>query len=308
MSAPNRDARCRFLIETCDVRGELLQLADSRERATANTDYPPVVDRLLGEAFVAAVLLAGTIKFDGKMTFQVRGEGDVHLLVVQVNADAQYRGLARWTSIPEPDATLGDIFGADARLTITIEARLGAEPYQGIVPLEGDSLADAIASYFRASEQLPTQLILDVSTDVACGLLLQRLPMSEANVASQIDEDEGWQRATALADTLESGELAHTAPEVILHRLYHEERVRVFDADTPVFHCGCSRARTDAMLAGLGQKEVESIIAERGAVDIDCEFCDANYRYDAVDVAALFNEQLSDVVHPDSADAPPTRH
>jgi len=138
------DARRRFLIESCDVRGDLVRLGQSRREATANTDYPPVIDRLLGEAFVSAVLLAGTIKFDGRMTFQVRGDGAIHLLVVQVAADASYRGLARWSHVPADDASLVECFGEDARLTITIEARAGVEPYQGIVPLEGDNLADRL--------------------------------------------------------------------------------------------------------------------------------------------------------------------
>jgi len=154
------DARRRFLIESCDVRGDLVRLGQSRREATANTDYPPVIDRLLGEAFVSAVLLAGTIKFDGRMTFQVRGDGAIHLLVVQVAADASYRGLARWSHVP----------------------------------------ADAIAAYFRSSEQLPTELTLEVDSEAASGLLLQRVPAA----ADPESADEGWARATLLAGTLES--------------------------------------------------------------------------------------------------------
>ncbi len=279
------DERRRFLIESCDVRGDLVRLGDSLREATANTDYPPVIERLLGEAFVSAVLLAGTIKFDGRMTFQVRGDGAVHLLVVQVAADASYRGLARWSGVPAAEATLVDCFGPDARLTITIEARDGAEPYQGIVPLEGDTLADAIAAYFRSSEQLPTELTLEVNQNAASGLLLQRVPAASDPESA----DEGWARATLLASTLESSELVSLAPDTLLRRLYHEEDVRLLDSHEPRFHCSCSRHRTDGMLTGLGQAEVESILEERGDVEITCEFCDARYCYDAVDVGALFS-------------------
>jgi molecular chaperone Hsp33 len=279
------DARRRFLIESCDVRGDLVRLGQSRREATANTDYPPVIDRLLGEAFVSAVLLAGTIKFDGRMTFQVRGDGAIHLLVVQVAADASYRGLARWSHVPADDASLVECFGEDARLTITIEARAGVEPYQGIVPLEGDNLADAIAAYFRSSEQLPTELTLEVDSEAASGLLLQRVPAA----ADPESADEGWARATLLAGTLESRELSSVAPDTLLRRLYHQEDVRLLEAREPRFHCSCSRNRTDGMLTGLGQAEVESILEERGNVEIICEFCDAAYRYDAVDVGALFS-------------------
>lgn len=308
MSHSSGDDRQRFLIETCDVRGDYVQLTDSRQAATANTDYPPTVDRLLGEAFVAALLLAGTIKFDGKMTFQVRGDGAVSLLVVQVTADGSYRGLARWSEAPEANASLTEMFGVDARLTITIEARLGAEPYQGIVPLEGRGLADAIAGYFRSSEQLPTWLLLDVSGDQACGMLLQQLPAGEA--AHDDSREDGWDRATALAGTLESGEMATTEFQTVLHRLFHEERVRVFHADAPEFRCGCSRTRTDGMLIGLGQEEVDSIVAERGTVEINCEFCNASYVYDAVDVAALFaaGESGGQSGEAKNGEYPPTRH
>lgn len=309
------DARRRFLIESCDVRGDLVRLGNSRLEATANTDYPVTVDTLLGEAFVSAVLLAGTIKFAGRMTFQVRGEGDVHLLVVQVTSDGSYRGLARWTEVPRPEASLSECFGANARLTITIEARDGAEPYQGIVPLEGDSLTDAIAAYFRNSEQLPTLLNLQVSSKAASGILLQHIPKASDDVAADgVDHDarnDGWTRACMLASTLEPDELAEAAPDTILHRLYHEEVVRLFEADAPHFHCSCSRQRTDGMLTGLGQAEVDSIIAERGEVEITCEFCDAVYRYDAVDVGALFSASVVDVSGVESsaeASDTPTRH
>lgn len=297
MSTGRADTRQRFLIESCDVRGDIVQLASSRREATANTEYPAEVDRLLGQAFVSALLLAGTIKFDGKMTFQVRGDGPIPLLVVQVTADGSYRGLARWREEPAAGTPLQTVFGDDARLTITIEARLGAEPYQGIVPLEGDSLAEAIAAYFRSSEQLATWLHLDVTADHAAGMLLQRLPQSETSSPAgdgAPEDDEGWERALALATTLEPGELATIESTQAIHRLYHQETVRVFDATQPRFRCSCSRERTDGMLQGLGQTEVDGIIAERGKVEIHCEFCDASYVYDAVDVAALFSGVSTD--------------
>lgn len=278
-----RDKQQKFLVESCDVRGHLVQLDDTWRDATSRINYPPAVKQILGEAFVAATLLASTIKFDGKMTMQVRGEGPIDLLVVQVTNEGSVRGLARWTDEPV-DEKLMSAFGTTARMIISIEASKYTEPYQGIVPLEGDCLADALQNYFKTSEQLPTRMFLAVSESSAAGILVQRLPSEE-----RTDHDsDGWPRATALCETLTDEELCGEESQVLLHRLFHEERVRVFDAQDVRFHCSCSRERTDAMLVGLGADEVNDIVAEQGKVEITCEFCDSFYAYDAVDVVALF--------------------
>lgn len=279
----DRDLQQRFMVDSCDARGHLVQLDDTWRDATARTEYPPLVKQLLGEAFVAATLLASTIKFDGKLTMQVRGEGPVHLLVVQVSNEGKVRGLARWHEAPE-SVDLPTAFGEQARMIISIEANRNAEPYQGIVPLEGDSLAAALQTYFRTSEQLPTELFLAVSEKSAAGMLIQKLPVEERTY----HDADGWQRARILCETLTDEELCNESAEVLLHRIFHEERVRLFDAHSVEFFCSCSRERTDGMLTGLGKAEVEDILQEQGEVTITCEFCDAVYSYDTVDVEALF--------------------
>lgn len=278
-----RDRQQKFLVESCDVRGHLVQLDDTWRDAVARTEYPEPVKSILGEAFVAATLLSSTVKFEGKITLQVRGNGPIHLLVVQVTNEGTVRGLARWDEVP-PAADLSTAFGEDARMIISIEANEYAEPYRGIVPLDGDNLADALQTYFNTSEQLPTRLFLAVSDNTAAGVLIQKLPVEERTY----HDADGWQRASVLCETLTEQELCHDDSQTLLHRIFHEERVRLFDADGIRFHCSCSRERTDGMLLGLGEKEVESIIEEQGKVEIICEFCDAYYGYDSVDVAALF--------------------
>ncbi len=295
----DQDLQQKFLIDSCDARGQLVQLDDVWSEATARTEYPATIKQILGEAFVAATLLAGTIKFDGKMTMQVRGEGPIHLLVVQVTNEGNVRGLARWQSVPETQ-DLPTAFGADARMIITIEADRGAEPYQGIVPLEGDNLASALQTYFRTSEQLPTELYLAVSESSAAGVLIQKLPVEERTY----HDSDGWPRAKALCDTLSNEELCVESAQTLLHRLFHEERVRVFDAHPVRFRCSCSRERTDGMLTGLGKSEVDDIIEEQGKVEITCEFCDAQYNYDPVDVAALFKGVPTQVSASDDDDIP----
>ncbi len=294
----DQDLQQKFLVDSCDARGQLVQLDAAWGEATARTDYPATVRQILGEAFVAATLLAGTIKFDGKMTMQVRGEGPIHLLVVQVTNEGNVRGLARWSKVPETH-DLPTAFGVDARMIITIEADRNAEPYQGIVPLEGDNLAGALQTYFRTSEQLPTELYLAVSEETAAGVLIQKLPVEERTY----HDVDGWARAKALCETLSDKELCEESAQTLLHRLFHEERVRLFDAQPVRFHCSCSRERTDGMLVGLGKSEVDDIIEEQGNVEITCEFCDAEYNYDPVDVAALFKGVASQVSPSDDDDA-----
>lgn len=278
-----RDTQQKFLVESCDVRGHLVQLDDTWQEAVARTEYPAPVRQVLGEAFAAAALLASTIKFDGKLTLQVNGDGPVYLLVVQVTNEGNLRGLARWREEPG-NTSLPVMFGSGARMIITIEADRYAEPYQGIVSLEGDNLADALQTYFRTSEQLPTRLFLAVTENTAAGVLVQKLPAEERLV----NDADGWQRATVLCGTLSEDELCSEDTRTLLHRIFHEERVRVFEPAPVRFQCSCSRSRTDGMLAGLGRSEVDSILEEQGQVEITCEFCDSVYRYDPVDVAALF--------------------
>ncbi|MBX2824682.1 MAG: Hsp33 family molecular chaperone HslO [Gammaproteobacteria bacterium] len=275
-----RDVLNRFLIETADVRGLIVHLDDTWEQALARVDYPDPVREVLGQAFAASVLLAATIKFDGKMTFQVRGEGPIHLLVVQITSARKMRGLARWKSEPT-ETSLTGLFGDKARLTMTIEATETGAPYQGIVALEGESLAEALTGYFRNSEQLETRLQLAVDEQQAAGLLLQKLP-------GQVNDPDGWARASQLATTLTCDELLTLDVDSILHRLYHEEQVRLFAAESVAFECSCSRDRSDGLIQGLGATEAQSILQEQGSIEITCEFCDAQYRYDSVDVALLF--------------------
>jgi len=301
----DRDKQQKFLVESCDVRGHLVQLDDTWREAVARTKYPDTIKKILGEAFVAGTLLASTIKFSGKLTLQVRGEGPIHLLVVQVTNEGTVRGLARWEEIPASDH-IADAFGEEARMIITVEANEYAEPYQGIVPLEGDCLADALQAYFKTSEQLPTSLYLAVGETSCAGVLIQKLPVEERTY----HDSDGWQRANMLCSTLTDDELCEDDSHTLLHRIFHEERVRLFDAEDVAFSCSCSRTRTDGMLVGLGATEVDSIIQEQGKVEISCEFCDAYYGYDSVDIAALFNAVSKGLPSnsADDSDSTATRH
>lgn len=263
------------------ARGELVQLDAAWQSILTRSDYPPAVARLLGETAVAAVLLAATLKIDGKLTLQVRGEGTVHLLVMQVTSERELRGLARWHGEVEGE---GLALMGNGRLVMTIETARG-ERYQGIVPLEGENLAQALEGYFERSEQLPTRLWLEASPERASGLLVQKLPGHGTHEA-----DEDWNRIVALSETVTRDELLDLPAETLLHRLYHEEDRRVFEPEPVRFACSCSRERVAEMLRSLGQDEVDDIISEQGRIEVHCEFCNAGYTFDSVDAAALFVE------------------
>jgi len=295
-----KDFRQRFLIESCDVRGQYISLDQAWQDACARVNYPDTVAMVLGEAFVAAGLLAATIKFEGKLTLQVRGPGNIHILVVQVTSDGNMRGLARWQSEPEGHS-LQELFGSDAQLTIAIEATRGAEPYQGIVALEGESLSDAIRQYFESSEQLKTRLQFAVSKDSATGILLQALPTEER----LLEDNDGFVRAVVLAESLTNAELLDQSVERLLHMAYHQETVRLFDAEPVAFQCSCGRERIDGMLQGMGLKEVNDILEEQKTIEVTCEFCDETYRYDRVDADALFSATPG---YEASSDAPDVEH
>ncbi len=284
------DTLRRFMLENAHVRGEWLHLDNTWQEMLSRAAYPAFVKTILGEALTAAVLLAATIKHDGSLTLQIRGDGPIHLLVIQATAEGTVRGLAQWSRDAE-DLTLPALFG-DAQLVITLESRNSNERYQSLIPLEGDTLSAALEAYFERSEQLPTRLWLMSDDTAAAGILLQRLPLEEVN-------PEDWQRTSVLLDTLTREELVHLEPEEVLYRLFHEEDVRLFDAKDISFHCGCSRERVETMLRSLGQAEAETILEEQGKIEIICEFCNANYTLDAVDTSLLFKPAMptNDTLH-----------
>lgn len=277
------DTLRRFMLERAHVRGEWLHLDQTWQTLLERADYPPFVSKVLGEALTAAVLLAATIKHDGSLTLQIRGDGPIHLLVIQATAQGTVRGLAHWSRETE-DTSLPGLFGS-GQLLITLQSHRTHERYQSQIPLEGNSLSAALEAYFARSEQLPTRLWLMSDHQSAAGILLQRLPQEQASA-------EDWQRTSLLLDTLTREELLQLDAEEVLFRLFHEEQVRLFDAKNISFHCDCSQERIETMLRSLGQAEVDSILEEQGKIAITCEFCNASYTLDAVDVGQLFKPAM----------------
>jgi len=290
------DRLLKFLFHRAPVRGEVVQLDDAWQRMIRYHDYPAPVLALLGQMTAAAALLAANIKFNGALTLQIHGDGPVRLLVVECQPDFKLRATAKLLEGANiaADASLTDLVnvGGRGRCAITLDPRdrlPGQQPYQGVVPLEGDSIATALESYMRQSEQLDTRLWLAASGESAAGVLLQKLPREggTAGTGGTVDDD-AWPRATTLAATLTRGELLSVPADTLVHRLFWDEELQHAPAAMPQFSCSCSRERIGRMLRSMGRDEIDSILAERGAVEVTCDFCNARQVFDAVDVGQLF--------------------
>lgn len=277
------DSLHRFLFEHLPIRGEIVRLDSVWQSVIERHDYPPVLKNLMGELCAAAVLLAATLKLQGSMVLQIHGKGAVKLLVVECTGDLELRATAKWEG-DLAQGTLQDLVG-DGRFVITLDPKDGSQAYQGIVALEGDTIAEILENYMTRSEQLETRLWLASDAKKAAGVLLQKLPEKGA----VLDED-AWGRATQLADTLKAEELLTVPAHELLHRLYHEEDIRLFDAQVIVFRCACSRNNVARMLQMLGREEVDAILAEQTQIEVHCEFCNQRYVFDRVDADAALSE------------------
>jgi molecular chaperone Hsp33 len=304
-------ALTKFLFEGLPVRGMLVRLTDGwqevlRRRQTVG-EHPPEVRVLLGEMAAAGVLMQANIKFNGALVLQVYGDGPVKLAVAEVQPDLAFRATAKVVGEVPAGAQLEALLNVhgQGRCAITLDPKdrlPGQQPYQGVVPLHGDrreplqQVQQVLEHYMLQSEQLDTRLVLAADDEVAAGLLIQRMPLEGAGNLGRRNEDdiglsEHFNRIAMLAATLTREELLTLPGERILHRLFWEETLRVFEPSlqaAPRFACTCSRDRVRNMLRGLGREESDSLIAERGEVEVGCEFCGLQYRFDAVDVGEMF--------------------
>lgn len=274
------------MLEEHPVRGHWVLLEEAWTELRSLQPYPRAVDALLGQTVAAAVLLAATLKFEGKLTLQLTGNGPVSLLVAQCTNDFRIRAVAQHTEALEPDLPFHSLVGA-GRLVVTVEASEHGARYQGIVPLEGESMSACLETYFATSEQLPTRLSLVCDERHAAGLLIQKLPAPSGEAAGAVTQ-EAWEQLSNGLKELTPASLLDTPVSDWLPKLCGPFDARLF-APTPVkFECGCSRERVAAVLRSLGKEEVDSVLAEQGSVTVTCEFCRRPYRFDAVDASTLF--------------------
>ncbi|MDB5882799.1 MAG: chaperone protein family-like protein [Ramlibacter sp.] len=306
----------KFIFDGLPVRGSIVRLTDAwtdilarRESNRTTGAWPPPVAELLGEMAAAGALMQSNIKFNGALVLQIFGNGPVKVAVAEVQHDLTLRATAKVVGDVGVNAKLSEMVNQEnkGRCAITLDPQdkfPGQQPYQGVVPLHGDRrekierLSEVLEHYMLQSEQLDTKLVLAADNKVAAGLLIQRLPTAgEGNLAgsmvSQANEDEiglneDFNRISILASSLTRQELLELDSDAILHRLFWEEKLLRFEPQTPHFACTCSRERVANMIRALGRDEAESILSERGEIDVGCEFCGQQYRFDAVDAAQIF--------------------
>jgi molecular chaperone Hsp33 len=251
---------------------------------------------LLGEAVAASVLLAATLKFRGTLTFQLQGDGAVRLLVAQCTHDFRVRAVARFdhdalgalTQDATPAARFAVLTGQTGRVTVTVEAQEGKLRYQGVVPLSGSSLAQSLEAYFASSEQVPTRVQLAADPQHAGGMLVQKLPDEGASHPEEVAA--AWEGAQQAISQLERTRLLEGPVQPLLAQVFPDRDLRLFRGSAVRFECRCSPARVTGLLRALGAEEVRDVLRQEGAVTVTCEFCHRPYRFDPVDVEALFAE------------------
>ena len=288
-----QDSIQRFLFENHAVRGQVVRLARSYQQIMEQHQYPQVIRQLLGEALVAVCLLHRMAKHPGCLTLQFQGTGDLALLSARCTHDYKIRGYAKWTGIL-PDVNKLSAALGKGQLVVTFEPeKTGGQRYQSIVEVEGYSIAESLEKYFAQSEQLPTKVIVAMDQEQVTGFLLQVLPeQTEQQTTS-------WAHVVTLAQTLTSQELLTLDNETLLHRLYHQEVVRLFEPDVVEFGCSCSRAKMANAIALVDRAELNNILEESGYVEVNCEFCGNHYRFDQPAIEGIFqnNSGTSKTIH-----------
>ena len=288
------DQLTRFLLGNGEVRGQIVKLETSWQEIAARHANALGLS-CLGELSAAANLLAASLKFDGDLILQIHGHGAIKLMVVECRPEGQFRATLKLSEkvTAQDGAGLDDLVNQEGkgRFIVTLEpskTSINQQPYQGIVPFEGHSVAEVLENYLERSEQVPSRLYLAANTQFAVGLLLQKMPGEGGSSGAQ--DADAWPRIQLLAKTVKPEELLLDTPQAILHKLFWQENVQTLGQRAVRFACTCSREKVSAMLKMLGRQEVESILAEQGEIKTQCDFCNTEYRFDPVDAAAVFIE------------------
>lgn len=289
------DTLNRFIFENTPVRGNIVNLTNTFQLALNKQQLPSGLKKALGELMAASALLTATLKMNGSLVLQIQSKGALKLLVVECTSDFGIRATAKWNGEITDEQNLFDLI-EHGQFVITLDPKDGGQTYQGIVPIEGDDISTILENYMLRSEQIDTKIWLASDGKSAAGMLLQKLPDTMNQISRSEDSAEhdidAWNRVGHLADTITNEELLELDTETLLHRLFHEEDVRLFEASNTKFFCSCTRASVANMLRMLGNDEISSILEEQGKIEVNCDFCNTHYQFDKVDAAQLM---VSDV-------------
>lgn len=292
----NQDTLQRFVFENTPVRGNLVNLTSTFQLALNKQSLPSGLKQALGELMAASALLTATLKMNGSLVLQIQSKGLLKLLVVECNSDFGIRATAKWTGDVNDQQSLFDLI-EHGQFMITLDPKDGGQAYQGIVPLEGDSISAILENYMLRSEQIDTKIWLSCDGNAAAGMLLQKLPETMNQVTQNQEHAEHdvdtWNRVGHLASTITDNELLNLPTETLLKRLFNEEDIRLFEASHTAFFCSCSRESVANMLRMLGPDELSSIIEEQGQIEVNCDFCNTHYKFDKIDAAQLLVAEVT---------------
>ena len=316
---PETDTLHRFVFENTPVRGNMVNLTHTLTQALKLQTIPTGLRKSLGELMAASALLSATLKMNGSIVLQIQSKGALKLLVVECNANFGMRATAKWSGEVTDNQNMFDLI-ENGQFIITLDPKLNSaktaqdkdastdnvnlgknQIYQGIVPLEGDSIAEVLENYMMRSEQIDTRIWLYCDEKSAGGLLIQKLPDTMNQTTRGLEQKahdlETWNRVQHLASTITEAELLNLPAKTILTRLFNQEDVRLFDAAQTHFYCSCSRDSVSNMLRMLGNEEITSILEEQNKIEVNCDFCNTQYTFDKVDASALL---VTDPVLPSS--------
>jgi molecular chaperone Hsp33 len=281
------DSLQRFMFEHASIRGEIVHLETSYQTILSQHPYPPMVKYLLGEALMSCALLTGSIQFEGEISLQFHGDARLPLLLIQCDHHLNIRGYAKYQADHEAEAYAHAFL--EGKMTLNINQYNQTESYQSVVPLQSTSMAENLMHYFAQSEQIATRVWLATDESRAAGMLLQLMPTENTQEREQF-----WEYAVELGETIKEEELLNLDNETILHRLYHETELRLYPARTIHFRCRCSLEKMKQVLAIVGEKELLSLLKEKGQVDVNCDFCNKHYTFDPIDITLLFKTYTPD--------------
>ncbi|MGQ3888303.1 Hsp33 family molecular chaperone HslO [Legionella sp. CNM-1927-20] len=277
------DSLQRFMFEHANIRGEIAHLDHTYTSIINQRTYPPMVKNVLGEALVSCLLMIGSIKFEGELSLQFQGDKRLPLLLVQCDHQLHLRGFAKFQS----DLTTEEYAAAflAGKMVLTINPYNHTQSYQSILPIQSTSMAENLMYYYAQSEQIPSRVWLASNDTKVAGLLLQLMPGQSSE-----QREHFWEYAVHIGQTISESELLNLDNETLLYRLYHETDIRVFDNKVVTFKCRCNPEKMRQVLTILGEKDIKELLAEKGKIDVTCDFCNQLYSFDAIDITMLFHK------------------
>ena len=287
-----------FLFDNTPIRGNLVRLNDTYQQVLQHQTLPNVLKHALGELMAASSLLSATLKMDGALVLQIQSKGALKLLVVECNSNLNMRATAKWDETQTSQIAESSFIDLvrNGQFVITLDPKEG-EAYQGIVPIEGETIAEMLQNYMLRSQQIDTSLWLQSDELSASGMLLQKLPdtggTAETGKKDVFEDADAWNRMNVLANTVTNDELQNVPAKTLLTRLFVEEDVRLFEPKQTQFYCSCNKSNVASMLRMLGEEELNGILAEFGKIEVNCDFCNKHYLFDAVDTAQLLATSAS---------------